>query len=246
MRTANPALNNNTFAGARGTATGGEVMTLQGTVNKTACLLVLLVGASSWTWSQMFQQGARVAAYLLPAAVVGFVVALVTVFKKSWAPVLAPIYAVTEGLLLGVISALFEASYPGIVIQAVSLTFGTLAVLLVAYGTRMIPVTQNLRLGITAATGAIALVYLVDMGLGFFGHRMPMIHESGWLGIGFSVFVVTLAAFNLVLDFDFIEQGSRTNQPKYMEWYAGFGLMVTLVWLYMEILRLLSMTRKCN
>jgi uncharacterized YccA/Bax inhibitor family protein len=158
--------------------------------------------------------------------------------------VTAPIYAVLEGLFLGGISAIFEMSYPGIVIQAVALTFGTLFCLLAAYKSRLIKVTENFKLGIVAATGAICLIYLVSIIMGFFGASIPMIHSSGPLGIGFSLFVVTIAALNLVLDFDFIERGSEMGAPKYMEWYGAFGLVVTLVWLYIEILRLLSKLRR--
>jgi len=169
--------------------------------------------------------------------------ALVTIFKPVWAPVTAPIYALLEGLALGAISAYFQARFPGIVIQAVALTFGVLFALLLAYRSGLIPVTENFRLGIVAATGGIAIFYLVAIGLGFFGIRIPMLHEGSWLGIGFSVFVVIIAALNLVLDFDFIEKGAEQGAPKVMEWYAAFGLIVTLVWLYLEILRLLSKLR---
>jgi len=243
MRTGNPTLSANAFSGTRAAA-GEESMTLQGAVNKTAILLLLLTAASCWTWGQMRANPAYVGQWSLIWLLVGFVVALVTVFKKSWAPVTAPIYAVVEGLLLGGISSLFELRYPGIVIQAVGLTFGTLAALLAAYSFRLVRVTQNFRLGVFAATGGICILYLVDMVMAFFGHRIPMIHESGWLGIGFSVFVVIIAALNLVLDFDFIEQASQSGQAKYMEWYAGFGLLVTLIWLYLEILRLLAKTTR--
>jgi uncharacterized YccA/Bax inhibitor family protein len=155
----------------------------------------------------------------------------------------APIYALLEGLFLGGISAIFEAQYPGIVIQAVSLTFGTLFCLLLAYRSGIIKVTENFKLGVAAATGGIALIYLATLVLGLFGVRMPFIHESGLIGIGFSLFVVVIAALNLVLDFDFIESGAKSGAPKYMEWYAAFGLMVTLIWLYIEILRLLAKLR---
>ena len=219
-------------------------MTLQGAVSKTAILLLLLVAASGWTWGQMRAHPAYVAQWSLVWVIAGLVVGLTTVFKKSWAPVTAPIYAVVQGLLLGGISSLFELRYPGVVIQAVALTFGTLAALLIAYKSRLIQATQNFRLGVMAATGGICLLYLVDLGMAFFGHRIPMIHESGMLGIGFSLFVVVIAALNLVLDFDFIEQASQSEQAKYMEWYAGFGLLVTLIWLYMEILRLLAKTSR--
>ena len=173
----------------------------------------------------------------------GLIVGFVTIFKKEWAPVTSPIYALCEGLFIGGISAIFEVRYPGIVIQAIALTFGTLFCLLTAYKSGMIKVTENFKLGIVAATGAICLIYFVSFIMGFFGASIPMIHSSGPVGIGFSLVVVTIAALNLVLDFDFIEQGSTMGLPKYMEWYAAFGLVVTLVWLYIEILRLLAKLR---
>ena len=163
-----------------------------------------------------------------------------TVFKKEWAPVTTPLYAALEGMLLGVVSLFFERTYPGIVFNAVGLTFGVLAALLAAYSSGLIRPSENVKLGIAAATGGIALVYLVSMGLGFFGKSVPFIHDSGPIGIGFSLLVVGIAALNLVLDFDFIETGAQRGAPKYMEWYGAFGLLVTLVWLYLEILRLLA------
>ncbi len=243
MRTGNPALSANTFLDvASGQMTGGEVMTLNGTVNKTAMLLAMLLITATWSWSQYSGPESVAALYplILVGAIGGLVVALVTVFKKTWAPVTAPIYALLEGLFLGAVSAMFEARFPGIVMQAVGLTFGTLAALLLAYRSGLIRATENFKLGVFAATGGIFLLYLVNFVMGFFGASIGFIHESGLLGIGFSVFVVVIAALNLVLDFDFIENGVDAGAPKYMEWYAGFGLLVTLVWLYLEILRLLA------
>ncbi|HYL69227.1 MAG TPA: Bax inhibitor-1/YccA family protein, partial [Candidatus Limnocylindria bacterium] len=164
----------------------------------------------------------------------------------DWAPVTAPVYALLEGLVLGSLSAMLEMRYHGIAIQAVSLTFGTLVVLLLAYRSGLIPVTDKFRLGIVAATGGIALLYFLEIILGFFGVHFATINGAGPIGIGFSVFVVIIASLNLVLDFDFIESGVRSGAPKYMEWYAAFGLMVTLIWLYFEILRLLSKLRSRN
>ena len=152
----------------------------------------------------------------------------------------APLYALAEGLFLGGVSSLFEARFPGIVMQAVLLTFGTLFALLMAYRSGLVRATENFKLGVVAATGGIALVYLATIVLGFFGIGIPYIHESGLVGIGFSLFVVVVAALNLVLDFDFIETGVEQGAPKYMEWYGAFGLMVTRVWLYIEFLRLLA------
>lgn len=241
MRTSNPALNDKTFQTT--ISTTEDPMTIQGTVNKTGICLALLFVSASWTWGKAGSGAALGGALWLP--VIGaFIVAMVTCFKKQWAPVTAPLYAVMEGAALGFISALFELRFPGIVIQAVSLTFGTLAALLMAYRSGLIKATENFKLGVFAATGGIALIYLVDIVIGFFGIRVPFIHESGLLGIGFSVFVVVVAALNLVLDFDFIENGASHGAPKYMEWYGAFGLMLTLVWLYLEILRLLAKTRE--
>ena len=241
MRTANPALGADTFLGVRGMA-AGQSMSIQGTVNKTTVLLAILLVSSAWTWGQTFA-GAPVQGFIGLGAIAGFAVAIATVFKKTWAPITAPLYAGLEGLVLGGISAIFERSYPGIAVQAVTLTFGVLAALLIAYTSRLIPVTANFRLGVAAATGGIMLVYLASFVLGFFGIPMPFLHDSGPLGIGISLFIVVIAALNLVLDFDFIEQGARNSLPKYMEWYAAFGLLVTLVWLYLEIIRLLAKLR---
>lgn len=237
MRTLNPALNDQTFAGYA-PAAAGVSMTIQGTINKTALSLLIVVGASAWVLGNPGLVGLS-----WVGAIGGFVVAMVTIFKKTWAPVTAPIYAALEGVFLGGISSVFEAAYPGIVLQAVMLTFGVLAALLLAYTSRLIPVTQNFRLGVVAATGGVCLVYLASLILGFFGVQIPLIHSSGPVGIGFSLIVVGIAALNLVLDFDFIERGAQRGQPKYMEWYGAFGLTVTLVWLYIEILRLLSKLR---
>jgi uncharacterized YccA/Bax inhibitor family protein len=168
---------------------------------------------------------------------------MVTVFKKEWAPVTAPIYALLEGLVLGGLSAMTELRYPGIAIQAVSLTFGTLFVLLMAYSSRIIKVTEKFRLGVVAATGGIMVFYLLQMVLGFFGIQFHTLNGAGVIGIGFSVLICAIAALNLVLDFDFIERGVNYGAPKYMEWYGAFGIMVTLIWLYLEILRLLSKMR---
>jgi uncharacterized YccA/Bax inhibitor family protein len=246
MRTSNPALNDQAFRGAG--AAIGEPMTLQGTVNKTGVLLLCVIATAAWTWNIFMHSHSQGTAMSLAmvGGIGGFIVALVTIFKKTWAPVTAPIYALLEGLVLGGISAMFELRFPGIAIQAVSLTFGTLAVLLLAYRSGLIPVTQNFKLGVVAATGGIALFYLVTIVLGFLGVHFATINGSGPIGIGFSVFVVIIAALNLVLDFDFIENAVGAGAPKYMEWYAAFGLMVTLIWLYFEILRLLSKLRSRN
>ncbi len=245
MRSANPALNANTFRGYSQPYGEAETMTIGGTVNKTGFLLILCLLPAAWVWQRFFtaQNPDVVYPYVIGGALGGFVVALITVFKKEWAVVTAPVYAILEGLLLGGLSAIFEARFPGIVIQAVGLTFGTLFALLVAYKSGVIKATENFKLGVVAATGGIALVYLAGFVLGFLGIGIPYIHGSGLIGIGFSLFVVVIAALNLVLDFDFIESGAASGAPKFMEWYAAFGLLVTLIWLYLEILRLLAKLR---
>ncbi|MGY4515583.1 Bax inhibitor-1/YccA family protein [Lysobacter sp. HA18] len=246
MRSGNPALQSSAFLDI---ASGGVVsspaerMTLNGTVNRTALLLVLTLGAALYPWTQFFASPKTFnpMPFLLGGSLGGFVVAMVTIFRKQWSPVTAPMYALLEGLFIGAISAVFEQRYPGIVIQAVGLTFATLAALLVAYRSGLIRATENFKLGVVAATGGIALLYLINMGMRLFGFSgMGFIHDSGTVGIIFSLFVVVVAALNLVMDFDFIEQGVEQGAPKYMEWYGAFGLLVTLVWLYLEMLRLLS------
>ncbi len=245
MRTANPTLNPKTFTGFGSIAGSSDAMSVQGTVNKTGILLTLALISAAWTWNMYYTSGSAssVMPWVIGGAIGGFIVSIITIFKKQWAPLTAPVYAILEGLFLGGISSLVEAQYPGIVIQAVGLTFGTLWGLLLAYKSGVIRATENFKLGIVAATGGIAIVYLATIVLGFFGVEVPFIHGSGIIGIGFSCFVVVIAALNLVLDFDFIESGAAHGAPKYMEWYAAFGLMVTLVWLYIEILRLLSKLR---
>jgi len=244
LRTSNPALNDKAFQGEH--AAFGDAMTLQGTVNKTGVLLICAVGTAAWTWNLFLHSPQSVLPLMWLGLIGGLVFAMVTIFKKTWAPVTAPIYALLEGLVLGSISAIFEVRFHGIAIQAVSLTFGTLIVLLLAYRSALIPVTQKFRLGVVAATGGVMVFYLVQMVLGFFGVHFSSVNNSSPLGIGFSLVVVVIASLNLVLDFDFIESGVRMGAPKYMEWYAAFGLMVTLIWLYLEILRLLSKLRSRN
>jgi uncharacterized YccA/Bax inhibitor family protein len=245
MRTANPALGDNTFSGLGRVARAEEAMSIQGTTNKALLLLLCVFITAAWTWSIFFKSGnaAAVAPLVAVGAFGGFIVALVTIFKPAWAGVTAPIYALLEGLFIGGLSSMAEAQYPGIVIQAVGLTFGTCLALLLAYKSGLIRATEGFKRGIVAATGGICLFYLVTLILGLFGVQVPLVYGSGPVGIIFSLFVVTIAALNLVLDFDFIEQGSRQGAPKYMEWYGAFGLMVTLIWLYLEILRLLMKLR---
>jgi len=255
FKTSNPALGAKTFEEmARSQYGSGDVaarMTLNGTVNKTGILLVCAIATAGWTWFQFMQtrQIADVVPEIMIGLIGGFICAMVTIFKKEWSPVTAPAYALLEGLVLGGISAVFELRYPGIAIQAVGLTFGTLFVMLFLYRTGVIKVTDKLRMGIIAATGGIALFYLMEFALGFFGvhfNGVNGVNGSGLIGIGFSLLVVGIAALNLVLDFDFIEKGVQFGAPKFMEWYGAFGIMVTLVWLYLEMLRLLSKFSRRN
>jgi uncharacterized YccA/Bax inhibitor family protein len=239
MRTSNPALNEKAF---KGQVAIGEAMTLQGTVNKTGLLLLCVVATAAWTWGLAHSNTPEaVYPWMIGGVLGGFIVALVTIFKKNWAPITAPLYALLEGFALGGISAFFEKTYHGIALQAVGLTLGVLFVMLLAYKTGLIRATQGFKIGVIAATGGIAVFYLVEMALSFFFHfQFLAINGAGFWGIAFSLFVVVIAALNLVLDFDMIETGVRGGAPKYMEWYGAFGLMVTLIWLYLEMLRLLA------
>jgi len=240
MRTANPALKDSTFVGVRAAA-GEPAMTLRGTAAKSLLLLLLTVFAAGFTWNAVAAGNLGIVG---PATIVGgiggFIVALVTVFKPKASPYTAPLYAVLEGLLLGGVSALYNARFAGLPLQAVTLTFGVFAALLLVYRTGIVRVTQNFRLGVFAATGGIAIMYLLSFVLRLFGVQMAFLHDSSPLSIGISLVVVVVAALNLVLDFDFIERGVEHGAPRFMEWYAAFGLLVTLVWLYLEILRLLG------
>jgi len=238
--TGNPTLTPKVFNEAR-VVNPGDTMTVQGAVNKTAFLLALVVLTASYTW-QLFWKGETGSAtmWIYGGAIAGLVIGLITSFKPAWSPVTAPLYAAVEGLFIGGLSSMFEMRFPGIVIQAVMLTFGTLAALLACYTLGLIRATGAFRRGVFAATGAIALLYAVSWILSFFHIQIPGIFGNGPVGIIFSLVVVIIAAMNLVLDFDMIESGAQQGAPKYMEWYSGFGLLVTLVWLYLEILRLLS------
>lgn len=239
MKSSNPSLMSNTFSGF-GVVEERNEMTLSGTINKTLILLLLVALPAFWTWKMTMTSPAAAQSLMTVGLIGGFILSLVTIFKKNWSAVTAPIYAVMEGLFLGTLSAIFEASYPGIVIQAISLSFATLFVMLLVYRMGWIRATESFKVGIVAATGGIALVYFVAIILSFFGINVSFINGASWMSILFSVFVVAIAALNFILDFDFIEQGARGGVPKYMEWYSAFALMVTLIWLYLEILRLLA------
>ena len=248
MATSNPAFSNDMFAGydqVYGTSRS-TTMTVQGTAVKTFVLLGILAATATWAWNQ-FASGDIAYGVVAIAGIGGFITAMITIFKPTAAPITAPIYAAFEGVFLGAISQVIQIRYQdkfpgagGIVMQAVSLTAGVLFVMMFVYATRIIRVTDKLRMAVVVATGALALFYMVSMVLRLFGVGVPMVFAATPLGIGFSLFVVGLAAFNLLLDFDFIEKSAQHEAPKFMEWYGAFGLMVTLIWLYLEILRLLS------
>lgn len=235
FRSGNPTLSESMFQkqGALDVASQGA-MTIEGTVNKIGILFLLLLIGASVSWYQPLP------AFIWVGAIGGFIIAIVTVFKKEWSPVTAPLYAVLEGLFLGAISMMYANMYEGIVFNAVALTLGIFAAMLVTYRSGLIEVTQKFRMGIIAATGGIALVYVASIVLSFFGISLSLVTGSGMFGIGFSLVVVVVAALNLVLDFDLIERGTEAGAPKYFEWYTAFGLIITLVWLYLELLRLLS------
>jgi uncharacterized YccA/Bax inhibitor family protein len=246
IRSGNPGLNDKTFAGLPRPALASERMTLQGTINKSFLLLIVLLAGALWPWSQYMASGnpGVVLVPVMVGAIGGLVLALAISFRPTLAPFLALPYAALEGLVLGGMSAVLERRYPGIAIQAVGLTFGVMAALLLAYSTRLIQVTQRFRAIVIGATGAIMLLYLVSIVLGLFHVGTPFMTDSSPLSIGLSLVIVGVAALNLVLDFNLIESGVSQGAPRFMEWYAAFGLLVTLVWLYMEILRLLAKVRQ--
>ena len=233
LRSGNPVLSKKTFDN---TISSDNKMTIEGTVNKTAISLFLLVGAGYLTFNTINL------VLLIGCGIGGFILAIITVYKKEWAPITVPIYAVLEGGMLGGISYMYNSLYDGIVTNAILLTVGILVSLLIAYRSGYIKATENFKLGIFAATGGIAIVYLINFFMGFFGSGLGVmsVNNASPISSGFSIVVVIIAALNLVLDFDFIEEGAEKGAPKYMEWYGAFGLLVTLIWLYLEILRLLA------
>ncbi len=239
MRSSNPVLSNKTFE-QFDVYESTNTMTVAGTAMKTGILLVLVVTSAAYTWKMFIANPAQAMPVMIGGAIGGLVLALITIFKKEWAIYTAPMYALAEGLFLGGISAMYNHFQNGIVFQAASLTFATLAVMLIAYSTGIIRATERFKAGVCAATGGICLVYFISFIMSMFGPPMPFVHSAGPMGILFSLFVVVIAALNLVLDFDFIERGAAHGAPKSLEWYGAFGLLVTLVWLYLEILRLLS------
>jgi uncharacterized YccA/Bax inhibitor family protein len=242
FRSGNPALSEKTFQNTM-TSTGSEVMTERGTMNKFFFLFLMVMASASFTW-KAFYEGKDVTGWIWGSLIGGMILAFIIVFKKEWSPYLAPAYGLLEGVLLGGISAVYNNAFaktaPGIVTQAVLLTFGVVIAMYALYRFRIIKVTEKLKSVIIIATGGIFVFYLLAMVLSWFRIDVALIHQGSSLGIIFSLVVVTVAALNLLLDFDMIEQGSKMGAPKYMEWYGAFGLLVTIVWLYLEILRLLS------
>lgn len=251
---ANPALNEKTFAPERlrtvdprvvfgeGAPVRPATMTLEGTIGRSALLFPILVAAAwvGWHAVERTDLEVRVPGWILPALLVGLGVAVLTIFRPRLSPVTAPLYAAVEGLVVGAISAMYDVRFDGIVLQAVMLTGAVFAIMLGLYTSRRVRVTDRMRKVVVVATMA---VYAVTLVLRLFGADVPMIHESGPIGILFSLAVVGIASFNLLLDFDLIERGVANGAPKWMEWYGAFALLVTLVWLYLELLRLLSKLR---
>jgi len=247
-KSSNPVFGKNIFS-QTATTTDDGVMTINGTMNKTGVMLLIVIFAAIFTWRKFFGDfdattpGAipsGVMGWMLAGGIGGFITALITTFSPRRAAMTAPIYAVFEGLFLGAISAMFEAMYPGLVMRAVSLTFGVFFIMLLLYRSGTIRATDTFKKVIFAATGGIALVYFASFIAGLFGANLSFMYGNSMLSIGISLVVVVVAALNLILDFDMITQGANSYAPKYMEWYGAFGLMVTLIWLYMELLRLLS------
>lgn len=244
-RSGNPTLSPKVFEKAESTAVRGEaVMTIEGTVNKAGLLLLMLCSTAAYAvWQGMFQQNAAIIGMAIPALIIALVFALIIVFVPRTAPYLAPVYAVCEGLAIGVVSMIFEQRFPGIVVQAAGLTMMTLAGMLMLYKTGVIKATDGFKKGMMMAMFAILAMYLVSFVADFFGHSMGFLHDNGPIGMAIAVAITGVAALSLILDFDMIEQGAKAGAPKYMEWYGGFALMVTLVWLYIRILDLLSRLR---
>lgn len=249
FKSGNPTLSENRFKDTvlDDVVTHENAMTVRGTLNKFGFLFLMVMGTAFYSWKE-FAGGGNVQPLILIGAIGGLIVAIVMMFKKEWAPWLAPAYALLEGLFVGAISAYYNFAFaeqaPGIVINAVGLTFGTAIAMYLLYSFKIIKATAKFRAIIITATAGIAVFYLIAWALSFFGITIPFLHEGSAMGIGFSVFVVALATLNLILDFDMIERGAELGAPKYMEWYGAFGLLVTIVWLYLEILRLLSKISK--
>jgi len=243
IRSSNPAFRNGVL-GRSGAVTGEGAMTLGGTTAKTAILLALVIGSAGYTWAQVGTDPDRIGFLMMIGVIGGLVFSLATIFVPRWAPFTAPLYAVLQGLALGGISALYNARYKGLPAQAVMLTFAIFAVMLVLYRFRVIRATEKFRSVLMAAALGLMLYYLANLVVGFFGINLPLINSASPMGIGFSVIAAGIAAFFLILDFDLVEEGIQRGAPKHMEWYAGFSLLLTLVWLYLELIRLLGKLRR--
>lgn len=242
IRSSNPAFRNGILT--RTTTQAGEgAMSLAGTIGKAFVLLALTIASAGYTWTQIASRPGQVGFLMLVGLLGGFVVAMVTIFKPRFAPVTAPLYAVLEGVALGGISMLYNARYKGLPVQAVMLTFAVFLVMLSLYRFRIVRATERFRSVLLAAGMGLLLFYLASFVMGFFGMQMPLVNSASPMGIGFSVLAAGVAAFFLILDFDLVEEGVARGAPKHMEWYAGFSLLVTLVWLYLELLRLLAKLR---
>jgi len=238
---ANPMLNSKTFSGAR-VMPGAETMSIEGTANKTGLLLLICLATASWIWTQTYNTIDPTVArpWMYGGLFGGLILAFVTIYRPQWAPITSPLYAALEGLALGGISALYATAIPGILVQAVCLTFGTLFVMLLAYRSGVIRATPRFRKVIGIAMGAILLYYVATMVMGLFGVNTSYFNAGGTLGILVSVVIVAVAALRMVLDFDMIARGVQEGAPKAMEWYGAFALVVGLIWLYLEILNLLA------
>jgi len=241
MRSSNPAMTGRIFEQVSREAAGTGVMTVRGTINKTGLMLLLVMAAAAYTWNQVTGASpGNAGIYAIGGAIGGFIAALVTIFRPRSAPVSAPIYAILEGLFLGAITAVINTAYPGVAFQAVLLTIGTLFTMLFLYRSGTIRATPRFRRGVFMATGAVFFAYIISWILSLFGVSVGFMHSGGTAGIVINLVIIVIAALNLIMDFDFIERGAEMGAPKFMEWYGAFGLMVTLVWLYIEFLRLLS------
>ena len=243
----NPFLNNKSFSATSASSKVHDAtiidynqdMTLAGTINRTAILFLILTATAVVVWWMAFN-GMNVIIPTIGGAIVGLVLVVIAAFKPQFSPVLAPGYALFEGMFIGGISAIFEAQYPGIVIQAVGATFVTFVVCLGLYKYQVVKVTEQFKSVVVAATLAIATYYIISWLVSLFTSYTPVHYGNSMMSIGISVFVIIVAALNLFLDFDRMEKGVEEKMPKFMEWFAAMGLMITLVWLYIEFLRLLS------
>jgi uncharacterized YccA/Bax inhibitor family protein len=241
MRSSNPAMSGKIFERIGTAGAGSTAMTINGTINKIGLMLLLVIAAAAYSWKMaMGADPGRAGTMAVVGAIGGFIMALVTIFRPQSSALTAPIYAILEGLFLGAISAILNARYPGVAFQAVLLTIGTLFTMLFLYRSGRIRATPRFRRGVMMATGAVLFAYIISWIMALLGMPVGYMHSAGPLGILINLVIIVIAALNLIMDFDFIEKGSQMGAPKFMEWYGAFGLMVTLIWLYIEFLRLLS------